>query len=519
GFTKFVGREREMDAMKAAAARATGGRGQLVAAMAEAGTGKSRLFYEFKVKNQSGWMVLETFSVSHGKASAYLPVLDLLHGYFKIAGEDDQRTRREKLTGRILALDRSMEDTLPYLFSLLGIVEGEDPLAQMDGQLKKRRTLEAIKRILLRESLNQPLMVIFEDLHWIDEATQEFLNLLADSLGTAKLLLLVNYRPEYSHKWTSKTYYTQLRLDPLGKETADEMLTALLGDGKDLLPLRRLIIERTEGNPFFMEEIVQGLFDEGALVRDGRLVKPTKPLNALKIPPTVQGILAARMDRLPADTKELLQVLAVIGREFPVSLIRAVVRRSDDELNRLLNDLQLGEFIYEQPAVGDTEYIFKHALTQEVAYNSVLIERRQQLHARIAAALETLYKASVEEHLAELAHHYGRSANPAKAVEYLTRAGQQALSRSAFAEAQAQLQQGLEWIKKQSESPERDVRELELASTLAQVLGITRGYTAPEARAAAERARDLAEKGGSLAQLVVQAYGISASVVVAGDLA
>ena len=192
----------------------------------------------------------------------------------------------------------------------------------------------------------------------------------------------------------SKTYYTQLRLDPLGKESADEMLTALLGDGNDLLPLRRLIIERTEGNPFFMEEIVQVLFDEGALVRDGRLVKPTKPLDALKIPPTVQGILAARMDRLPANTKELLQALAVIGREFPVSLIRAVLARSDDELNRLLNDLQLGEFIYEQPAVGDTEYIFKHALTQEVAYNSVLIERRQQLHGRTAAALETLYKTS-----------------------------------------------------------------------------------------------------------------------------
>jgi predicted ATPase len=198
-------------------------------------------------------MVLEAFSISHGKASAYLPVLDLLQGYFKIATGDDERTRREKVAGRLAMLDSSLEDTRPYLFSLLGIVEGADPLAQMDGQLKKRRTLEAIKRILLRESLNQPLMVIFEDLHWIDEATQEFLNLLAEAIGTAKLLLLVNYRPEYSHKWNSKTYYTQLRLDPLGKESADEMLTALLGDGKDLLPLRRLIIERTEGNPFFMD--------------------------------------------------------------------------------------------------------------------------------------------------------------------------------------------------------------------------------------------------------------------------
>ena len=362
----------------------------------------------------------------------------------------------------------------------------------MDGQVKKRRTLEAIKRILLRESLNQPLMVIFEDLHWIDEATQEFLNLLADSLGTAKLLLLVNYRPEYSHKWNSKTYYTQLRLDPLGKESADEMLTALLGDGKDLLPLKRLIIERTEGNPFFMEEIVQVLIDEGALVRDEAAApRLTKPLDALKIPPTVQGILAARIDRLPADAKELLQTLAVTGREFPLSLIHAVVAKSDEELNRLLNDLQLGEFIYEQPATGGIEYIFKHALTQEVAYNSVLMERRRQLHERTAAALETLYASSVEEHLAELAHHYGRSANLDKAVEYLTRAGQQALNRSAFAEAQAQLQQGLEWIKKLAESPERDARELELASTLAKVLTVTRGFSALETRAAAERAREL----------------------------
>jgi class 3 adenylate cyclase len=431
GLTKFVGREREMDALKHAADQAQSGHGQIVAAMAEAGTSKSRLYFEFKARNQSGWMVLETFSVSHGKASAYLPVLDLLHGYFKIAGEDDPRARRAKVTGNVLTLDRSLEDTPPYLFSLLGIVEGDDPLAQMDGQLKKRRTLEAIKRIVLRESLNQPLMVIFEDLHWIDEATQEFLNLLADSLGTAKILLLVNYRPEYSHKWSSKTYYTQLRLDPLGRESAGEMLSALLGDGVEVAALKRVIIEKTEGNPFFMEETVQVLFDEGALVRDGGAVSLTRSLNTLKIPPTVQGILAARIDRLPNDAKELLQTLAVIGREFPLSRIRAVVTKSDDELNRLLNDLQLGEFIYEQPAVGDTEYIFKHALTQEVAYNSVLSERRQQLHERTAAALETLYASSVEEHLAGLAHHYGRSANFDKAVQYLTRAGQQALKRSA----------------------------------------------------------------------------------------
>src|SRR5713226_3676621 len=208
GLTKFVGRAREMEAIEHAAEQAKQGRGQIVAAMAEAGTGKSRLFFEFKAKNQSGWMVLEAFSVSHGKASSYLPVIDLLHSYSRIAAEDDSRARREKVNGKILTLDRTLEDTLLYLFGLLGLVEGEDSLAGMDAQIRRRRTLDAIKRIILRESLNQPLMVMFEDLHWIDEETQALLNLLADSIGTAKILLLVNYRPEYSHQWGSKTYYT-----------------------------------------------------------------------------------------------------------------------------------------------------------------------------------------------------------------------------------------------------------------------------------------------------------------------
>jgi class 3 adenylate cyclase len=245
GLTKFVGRQAELEQMRHALELARGGHGQIVAAIGDPGVGKSRLFFEFKAMAQSGCLVLEAFSVSHGKASAYLPVLDLLKNYFEIVPEDDERKRREKVAGKVTILDRSLEDTLPYLFGLLGIVEGEDPLAQMDGQIKRRRTLEAIKRILLRESMNQPLMVIFEDLHWIDEQTQALLNLLADSIGTAKILLLVNYRPEYSHPWGSKTYYTQLRLDPLGKESADEMLLALLGEGRDLEPLKRVIIEKT----------------------------------------------------------------------------------------------------------------------------------------------------------------------------------------------------------------------------------------------------------------------------------
>jgi class 3 adenylate cyclase/ribosomal protein L40E len=279
GLTKFVGRQREMDAMKHAAQQAKAGRGQIVAAMAEAGVGKSRLLHEFKAVSQSEWMVLEAFSVSHGKASAFLPVIDLLWSYFEISSDDDERKRREKINGKIVTLDRSLENTLPYLHGLLGIGDENSPIADVEAQTRKRRSLEAIKRILLRESLNQPLIVIFEDLHWVDEETQAFLNLLADSIGTAKILLLVNYRPEYRHEWGHKTYYTQLRLDPLGKESADEMLRALLGDGAELGALKRLIIEKTEGNPFFMEETVLVLMDEGALIRNG-VVKLTRPLDS-----------------------------------------------------------------------------------------------------------------------------------------------------------------------------------------------------------------------------------------------
>src|SRR5262249_16518791 len=220
---------------------------------------------------------------------------------------DEARKGREKVAGKIAILDRALEDALPYTYGLLGLIEGNDPLAGMDAPIRRQRTLETIKRILLRESLHQPLMVIFEDLHWIDDDTQAFLNVLADSIGTAKLLLLVNYRPEHSDQWNSKTYYAQLRLDPLGSESAGEMFDALLGLGEtaadhSLAELKRLIIEKSEGTPLFMEEIVQALLEEGALVRDGA-VRLTRSVDTLKIPPTVQAILASRIHRLPALDK------------------------------------------------------------------------------------------------------------------------------------------------------------------------------------------------------------------------
>jgi class 3 adenylate cyclase/tetratricopeptide (TPR) repeat protein/ribosomal protein L40E len=495
GLTKFVGREREMETLRHAAERAKGGRGQLVAVMAEPGVGKSRLFYEFRMRSQLGWMVLETFSVSHGKASPYLPVIELLRGYFGIDANDDARKRREKVNGRIVTLDPALEDTRPYLFALLGLVEGEDPLAQMDAQIRRRRTLDAIKRILLRESLNQPLILIFEDLHWIDEETQAFLNLFVEGLANAPVLMLVNYRPEYSHAWGSKTYYTQLRLDPLGKDSADEMLTALVSDAPELAPLKRLVLERTEGNPLFVEELIQALFDEGALARNGT-VKLSGPLSQLKIPPTVQGILASRIDRLPPDEKELLQTLAVIGTELPLSLVRQVVPLQPPQLERLLSGLQSREFIYEQPAAGDVEYTFKHALTHDVAYNSLLAEHRKALHERTAQAIEELFSERLEDHLTELAHHFDRSGNVPKAVEYLGGSGAKAGHQGAHSEAIGCFTRALELLRQLPENAVRDHRELDLQMALSWSLFIAGGLRAAEREQALLRARELCEHLG-----------------------
>jgi len=493
GLTKFVGRAREMEAMRNAAELARGGHGQIVAAMAEAGTGKSRLLFEFNATAQSGWLVLEAFSVSHGKATAYLPVIELLHLYFEIKPEDDARKRREKVNGKVLTLDRSLEDSLPYLFVLLGIVEGGDPFAQMDAQVRRRRTQDAVKRILLRESLNQPLMLIFEDLHWIDEETQAFLNLLTDTIANAPALLLVNYRPEYSHSWGSKTYYTQLRLDPLGKESADEMLSALLGDGVELGPLRHLIIEKTQGNPLFMEEIFQALIEDGSLRRNGS-VKLVRPVEQLKLPPTVQGILAARIDHLPLEEKELLQTLAVIGTEFPLTLVGKVVQRSSDNIDRLLSGLQNSEFIYEQPAAaGDIEYRFKHALTHDVAYGSLLTERRKLLHERTAQSIEALYPERLEDHYDELAHHYLSSDNAAKAVEYLRLAGEQAVGRGLYALALASVEPALRLIERM---PGGEVRlRAELGVRLMEAMTVTalHGLASKERLDASERICQLSE--------------------------
>jgi class 3 adenylate cyclase/predicted ATPase len=525
GLTRFVGRQRELEQLNQALEQAKAGQGQIVGVMGEPGLGKSRLFYEFKLLSLTGCLVLHAYSVSHGKATAYLPVIELLKSYFDIQAADDERKRREKVTGKVLNLDRSLEDTLPYLFALLGIEEQPSPLQQMDPQIRRKRTFEALKKLFLRESLNQPLILIFEDLHWIDGETQGVLNTLSEGLASAQILLLVNYRPEYRHEWGQKTYYTQLRLAPLGKAEAEEFLDALLGTpvgadprvgpqegahrGAPLHALKQLILEKTQGTPFFMEEIVQDLYEQGFLIRDGVETRRSASLPAeLHLPPTVQGILAARIDRLAPDEKALLQQLSVIGRQFPVSLVCQVIAQPEEELYRLLASLQHKEFLYEQPAFPESEYLFKHALTQEVAYGTVLQEQRKALHEKTAQAMEVLYTASLDEHYSDLAHHYSRSGNAAKAVEYLGLAGQQAARHSANAEAINHFTAALELLKTLPDTDARARQELTLHLSLGASLIAMKGYSAAEVERAYTRAQELCLQVGEPLQVAQVLFGL-----------
>jgi class 3 adenylate cyclase/predicted ATPase len=516
GLVRFVGRRQEVEQIEKAWEQAQAGRGQIVAVMGEAGVGKSRLFHEFKLLVQKGGLVLEAFSVSHGRAYAYLPLIELLKSYFQLTPQDDEHQRREKIASRVLALDHGLGDTLPYLFFLLGTAESSSPLRQMDPQIRQKRTLDAIKRLFLRESLNQPVLLIFEDLHWVDSETQSFLLLLGESLPSARMLLLVNYRPEYQHPWGNKSYYTQLRLDALTQKESEELLSSLLQEKARMLdaaPLRQFILAKTEGNPFFIEEIVQELVEEEVEARHVASLPET-----LHLPATVQAILASRIDRLPAAEKSLLQTLAVIGKEFSLTLIQQVVDQPESHVLALLSHLQAAEFIYEQAAFPDVKYVFKHAFTQEVAYNSLLLEHRRVLHECTAQAIETLFHSRLEDHYNELAQHYTHSGNTGKAIEYLRLAGRQALQRSANEEAITHLTGALEFLKTLPDSPERIQQELMLQIALGVPLQALKGPAAPEAEAVYARARELCQQLEDAPQLIPVLGGLWSFYLLRGEL-
>jgi class 3 adenylate cyclase/tetratricopeptide (TPR) repeat protein len=420
GLTRFVGRGQELVHLRQALDKAAGCHGQVVAVVGEPGVGKSRLLWEFIHSHRTqDWLVLESSSVSYGKASAYLPVIDLCKSYFRIEARDDARSIREKVTGKLLTLDESFRAMVPAFLSLLEVPSDDAAWDALDPGQRRRRTVDGLRRMLLRESQIQPLCLVFEDLHWVDAETQGLLDALVEGLPTARILLLVNYRPEYGHGWGGKTYYSQLRLDPLPPESAEELLRSLLGEDDDLEPLKRLLVKRTEGVPFFLEESVRTLVETGALAGERGGYRLGRPFDTIQVPATVQAILAARIDRLPPEDKTLLQTAAVIGKDVPFAILEAISDTSEETLRHGLARLLASEFLYETSLFPELEYTFKHALTQEVVYGGLLQERRRVLHARIVRAFETLYPGRAGEQTSWLVLHAFRGEVWDRAVAYL----------------------------------------------------------------------------------------------------
>jgi class 3 adenylate cyclase/tetratricopeptide (TPR) repeat protein len=458
GLTPFVGRQTELDVLQRALAQAVAGQGQVVALVGEAGVGKSRLVYESIHSHRTqGWRALESASVSYGKATPYFPVIELLKRYAHVEPHDDTRTVRAKVTGQVLTLDTALQDTIPALLSLLDALPEDNPLRTLDPPQRRQRTLDGLKRVLLRETQEQPLLLVCEDLHWIDTETQALLDSLVESLPTARLLLLVNYRPEYQHGWGNKTFYTQLRLDPLPPASAEALLQTLLGEDASLAPLTQRLIARTEGNPFFLEESVRTLVETGELVGARGAYRLVQPVSGLQVPMTVQAILAARIDRLPAEDKRLLQTAAVVGTEVSLALLQAIAGVTEEGLHHGLARLQAAEFLYEVSLFPERAYTFKHALTHEVAYGSLLQERRRGLHARLVETLEALSPDRLAEQVDRLAHHAVRGQVWDKALRYCRQAGTRVAAQSAYREAVTYYEQALRVLRHLPDS--RDRRE------------------------------------------------------------
>jgi class 3 adenylate cyclase/tetratricopeptide (TPR) repeat protein len=471
GLTRFVGRQRELDAIALALDTAGAGHGQVLALVGDPGVGKSRLVWEtVRSERVEGWLVLESRSVSYGRAAAYGPVRDLLRAFFRIRENDDRRTIQDRVTAKVLTLDRLLEETIAAVLAVLDAVPEASPFLTFDPLERRQRTLEAIKRLFIRESQIQPLLVVVEDLHWIDSETQALLDSLVESLPSARMLLLVNYRPEYHHGWSSRAWYAQVRVDPLTARGADELLAALLGQGAGLAPLKQMLMERTAGNPFFLEESVRILVETGVVEGERGAHRLVRPLEVIKVPPTVQAVLAARIDRLPPGQKTLLQTASVIGKDVAFPVLKAITDLPEGELRARLGDLQEAAFLHEVSLFPELEYTFSHTLTHEVTYGGLVQERRRVLHARIVATLERLNLGHPGERAERLAQHAVRGAVWDKAVRYLREAGRKATEQSAYRQGIACFEQALEAQQHLPKTPDALTEAIDLRFDLRNAL-------------------------------------------------
>jgi predicted ATPase len=446
----FVGRDLELDTLGKRWRDTREGGGQVVALVGEPGIGKSRLLYEFQRTLDSSEVIhLEGHGESYGGGIPYLPVIDLLKAYFHVDEREEPAAIGQRMAARLHALD--MVDVSP----LLALLEAPcvDPEWQaLEPAQRRSRTLEALTGFVLRLGHIRPVLLAVEDLHWIDTETQAFLDRMVVSLPAARVLLLVTYRPEYGHGWGGKSSYAQLRLDPLAPPSAEALVRNLVGDDVTLEPLTRCVVARSEGNPFFLEESVRTLIETHGLVGERGAYRPARDAQVVAVPPTVRAVLAARIDRLPSEERELLQAAAVVGKDVPLALLQAIVDVPEATLHRALTVLQSSEFLHETSRFPEIEYTFKHALTHEVAYGALLPERRRALHSRMVEALERLYADRLAEQVDRLAHHALAAEAWSEALTYCRQAGTKAAWRSAHREAVRDFEHALRAIRQLPET-------------------------------------------------------------------
>ena len=423
GFSRFVGRDREMEALEAALGDALQGDGRAVGVVGAAGLGKSRLCLEFVERClERGASVYKAHSPSHGVTIPFLPVRELLRGLFAIADADSDEDARKKIAGTLVLLGDAATEQLPYVFDFLGVADPEDPPPAIDPDTRKRELFEFLKRLVRAKSVRGTSVLLFDDVHWIDPGSDEALAELADAVRDTRTLLLVNYRPEYEAAWLEAPWVRSLALEPLGREAIEALLDDLLGCDPTLAAVRERIVERAGGNPFFTEEVVQSLVESDALVGARGAYRTSRAVEQLEIPASVQPILAARVDRLADREKRLVQIASVIGKSFRESLLSHIADLSDSDFGTALMTLQDGEFLRVETLFPEVEYAFKNPLTQEVAYDSQLATVRERIHAAVARAIEQLDAEKLEERSALLAHHWETAGNVLEAARWNLRA-------------------------------------------------------------------------------------------------
>jgi class 3 adenylate cyclase/tetratricopeptide (TPR) repeat protein len=423
GLSRFVGRADELQVLEQALEQGLAGEGSVIGIVGEAGVGKSRLCHEFAERCRArGLPVYHATGQAHTKSVPLLPVLQLMRGYFDITDTDDDQTARERIAGKLLLLDESFADGLPLIFDFLGVPDPQRPAPRMDPEARQRQLLDLTRRLIRAQSAREPGITLLEDLHWIDPASEAFLANHVDAVSSTRSVAIVNFRPEYQAPWMSKSYYRQIALAPLGPAETEEMLAGLLGSHPSLTELPEMIRERTGGNPFFMEEVVQSLVERGNLEGLPGAYELVRPVERGAVPASVQAVLAARIDRLAEREKAVLQSGAVIGKEFSEPVLARVAELDSDALEDALRELVAGEFLYEQELYPEAVYAFKHPLTQEVAYGSQLGERRARTHAKVATAIAEQYPDRHDEQAALLADHWEAAGEPLESARWHARA-------------------------------------------------------------------------------------------------